>query len=229
MLFVKLNKFCAVFSVGAIALFVAAAPPARGAAWEDRISPGAPGDFPPLPTPFRATYRIGWGGLTAGPRRNGHQSDQRRHLRISRRHRHDRADPGVVVLRCRRAFNRLGPAASAHPRRANGGAGGPHPAGNGPLRLERRGTGQNGGAQVGQSAGAHGNETIRVRRVAGFHERIPEPAEPTAGQWRHADRGGHVAQRAVFDDGHDAQSRGTPHARRPLPPPFGSRSIRFSA
>jgi hypothetical protein len=65
MLFVKLNKYCAIFSAGAIALCLLAPSVGLGAAWEDRISPGGPGDFPPLPTPFRATYRIGWGGMTA--------------------------------------------------------------------------------------------------------------------------------------------------------------------
>ncbi len=65
MLFVKLNKSCA--HIFALALAVGLAIPSLGlaAAWEERVSAGGPGDHPPLPTPFRATYRIGWGGLTA--------------------------------------------------------------------------------------------------------------------------------------------------------------------
>ncbi len=37
---------------------------ARGADWQDTISPAAPGNFP-LPRPVRATYRFGWSALPA--------------------------------------------------------------------------------------------------------------------------------------------------------------------
>ncbi|MBS0660746.1 MAG: DUF3108 domain-containing protein [Verrucomicrobia bacterium] len=35
------------------------------ASWDAPVSREKPGDFPALPTPLRATYRIGWSGLTA--------------------------------------------------------------------------------------------------------------------------------------------------------------------
>ncbi len=65
MLFKKLNKFCPHLFAVAITVGIAIPSLAGAASWEDRVSAGGPGDFPPLPTPFRATYRIGWGGLAA--------------------------------------------------------------------------------------------------------------------------------------------------------------------
>ncbi len=65
MLLVRQNKRLILFYMSALALLFAVPSPGFGAAWEDRITPGGPGNFPPLPTPYRATYRIGWGGLAA--------------------------------------------------------------------------------------------------------------------------------------------------------------------
>ena len=65
MRFTRMNKLCAAFLLAFAAARLLAAAPGSVAGWEDRVSPGGPGDFPALPTPFRATYRIGWAGLTA--------------------------------------------------------------------------------------------------------------------------------------------------------------------
>ena len=43
----------------------AAAAQAKGAAWSAQLAREAPGPQPALPLPYRATYRIGWGGVTA--------------------------------------------------------------------------------------------------------------------------------------------------------------------
>ena len=37
----------------------------KGAEWSGRLAREAPGPQPALPLPYRATYRIGWGGVTA--------------------------------------------------------------------------------------------------------------------------------------------------------------------
>jgi len=48
--------------VGSLCLLFAG--PAR-ANWDSQITREKPGDFPPLPTPLKASYRIGWSGVTA--------------------------------------------------------------------------------------------------------------------------------------------------------------------
>jgi hypothetical protein len=63
--FLKFNKRCAILRVLALASCLGSVHGAAGAVWEERVSNNAPGDFPPLPTPYRATYRIGWGGIAA--------------------------------------------------------------------------------------------------------------------------------------------------------------------
>ncbi len=54
---------CHRFAVVAAALFLTAS--AGAAAWDASAFRGPAGNFPPLPMPYRAQYRIGWGGLTA--------------------------------------------------------------------------------------------------------------------------------------------------------------------
>ena len=65
MLFLNLNNLRQFFSMTVLGGVMFAFHPVSGAAWEDQVSALKPGDFPALATPFRATYRIGWGGVTA--------------------------------------------------------------------------------------------------------------------------------------------------------------------
>ena len=65
MLFVHFNNPRRIICAVILALGILRTGLAPGAAWEDQVSPLKPGDFPPLTTPFRATYRIGWGSITA--------------------------------------------------------------------------------------------------------------------------------------------------------------------
>src|SRR5450432_2760841 len=65
MLFANINNPGGIICAVALCWGILATQPASGAAWEDHVSPLKPGDFPALVTPFRATYRIGWGGITA--------------------------------------------------------------------------------------------------------------------------------------------------------------------
>lgn len=65
MLFSNYNNPGGMICAAALALGVFGPTLVSGAGWEDQVSAVKPGDFPALATPFRATYRIGWGGITA--------------------------------------------------------------------------------------------------------------------------------------------------------------------
>lgn len=65
MLFKNINNPRGIICAAALALGLLSSQPVSGAGWEEQVSPVTPGDFPALATPFRATYRIGWGGITA--------------------------------------------------------------------------------------------------------------------------------------------------------------------
>lgn len=65
MRFLKFTNPRSAFLAAALTLGFWGTKPAAGAGWEDRVSAIGPGEFPALATPFRATYRIGWSGITA--------------------------------------------------------------------------------------------------------------------------------------------------------------------
>ncbi len=65
MLFVNFNNLRRIICTMIFALGILRVGAVSGASWQDQVSPLKPGDFPALTTPFRATYRIGWGSITA--------------------------------------------------------------------------------------------------------------------------------------------------------------------